>query len=177
MALDDKKDTGMETQSFVLEEPSLQKTHWASSPLHLQQYMKAGLNQQDAQFLHDVPKEEQNKIFNKVDWRLCPMLAVLYLISHLDRRVLRLHAITSCLLIVDQGEYWVRCFLTRDVNKPAKLTSSRLDSGKQTALWDVTSCTDLHVVCLPPSSRLEVSLAGLLTYLFLTGEKESIIRY
>ena len=54
----------------------------------------------------------------------------------------------------------------RDVSKPAKPTSSRLDSGKQTALWDVTPCTDLRVVCLPPSSRLEVGLAGLLTSLW-----------
>ncbi|KAF1922433.1 uncharacterized protein M421DRAFT_78167, partial [Didymella exigua CBS 183.55] len=29
---------------------------------------------------------EQNKGIHKVDWRLCPILAVLYLISHLNRK-------------------------------------------------------------------------------------------
>jgi len=61
------------------------KVHWAASPTHLQDAMKAGLSQDDAEFLYAIDKTEQNKIFNKVDWRLCPMLAVLYLISHLDR--------------------------------------------------------------------------------------------
>lgn len=54
-------------------------------PDHLHAYLRSGLSIEDAQFLHDMPKEEEDKIFHKVDWRLCPMLAVLYLISHLDR--------------------------------------------------------------------------------------------
>lgn len=52
---------------------------------HLEKYMKAGLSYEDAQFLHDVPEKEQKRIFHKVDVRLCPMLMILYLISHLDR--------------------------------------------------------------------------------------------
>jgi hypothetical protein len=47
--------------------------------------MKSGLNREDAEYLYSIDKVEQDKIFHKVDWRLCPMLAVLYLISHLDR--------------------------------------------------------------------------------------------
>jgi hypothetical protein len=47
--------------------------------------MKAGLTQEDAEFLYIIDATEQKKIFHKVDWRLCPMLAVLYLIPHLDR--------------------------------------------------------------------------------------------
>ena len=58
-----------------------------SFPDHLHAYMRSGLSIQDSQFLHEIPGEKQDKIFNKVDWRLCPMLAVLYLISHLDRSV------------------------------------------------------------------------------------------
>ncbi|KAI8932388.1 hypothetical protein NX059_010575 [Plenodomus lindquistii] len=81
----DKKENSVERTSFVLEEPAYKKARWASSPEHLHTAMKAGLSEDDAQFLHEIPKETQNKIFNKVDWRLCPMLAVLYLISHLDR--------------------------------------------------------------------------------------------
>ncbi|KAH7081123.1 major facilitator superfamily domain-containing protein [Paraphoma chrysanthemicola] len=83
MAYDEKKDTGVERASFVVEEP--EKARWAASPMHLQEAMKAGLSQDDAEFLYSVDKAEQAKIFHKVDWRLCPMLAVLYLISHLDR--------------------------------------------------------------------------------------------
>lgn len=58
---------------------------WKVSAEHLHEYMKAGLGPEDAQFLYSIPKTEQDKIFHKVDWRLCPMLAVLYLVSHLDR--------------------------------------------------------------------------------------------
>lgn len=74
----DAKDSIDERHSVVYEEKS-------SAPEHLYTLLKAGLSQEDAQFMHDMPKSEQDKIFHKVDWRLCPMLAVLYLISHLDR--------------------------------------------------------------------------------------------
>ncbi|KAF1849091.1 MFS general substrate transporter [Cucurbitaria berberidis CBS 394.84] len=83
MALEEKNST-ME-RSSIFEETGPEKVPWASSPEYLHVSMKAGLNQEDAQFLHEISKDEQNKIFHKVDWRLCPMLAVLYLISHLDR--------------------------------------------------------------------------------------------
>lgn len=80
----DEKESSVERRS-VLEDTVLGKAPWAASPEHLHGSMKAGLSQEDAQFLHDISKTDQNKIFRKVDWRLCPMLAVLYLISHLDR--------------------------------------------------------------------------------------------
>lgn len=57
---------------------------------HLEKHMRAGLTQEDAQFLYDIPEKEQRRIFHKVDIRLCPMLMILYLISHLDRYVSRL---------------------------------------------------------------------------------------
>lgn len=84
MALDEKKELSVERNSLVVDD-FIDKAPWTASPEHLHSYMKAGLSQDDAQFLHDIPQDEQNKIFHKVDWRLCPMLAVLYLISHLDR--------------------------------------------------------------------------------------------
>lgn len=74
----DAKDSIDERHSIVYEEK-------VSIPDHLHSLMKAGLSQEDAQFMHDIPKGDQDKTFHKVDWRLCPMLAVLYLISHLDR--------------------------------------------------------------------------------------------
>jgi len=79
MALD-AKDSIDERHSVVYEEK-------AAAHEHLHTFIKAGLSQEDAQFMHEIPKGEQDKIFHKVDWRLCPMLAVLYLISHLDRQV------------------------------------------------------------------------------------------
>ncbi|KAF2852555.1 MFS general substrate transporter [Plenodomus tracheiphilus IPT5] len=81
----DVKTIGVEKTSFALEQSTYKKERWTASPDHLQDAMKAGLTEEDAQFLHEITKEDQNKIFKKVDWRLCPMLAVLYLISHLDR--------------------------------------------------------------------------------------------
>jgi hypothetical protein len=56
-------------------------------PDHLYEYTRSGLTVADAEFMHGHTKEQEDKIFSKVDWRVCPMLAVLYLISHLDRLV------------------------------------------------------------------------------------------
>lgn len=75
MSFDEKKEISIDDRSLAED----------TRPDHLHEYMKAGLSQEDAQFLHDVPTEQQSKIFHKVDWKLCPMLAVMYLISHLDR--------------------------------------------------------------------------------------------
>jgi hypothetical protein len=52
---------------------------------HLEKYLKAGLSHEDAEYLNSISEKEQRRIFHKVDWRLCPMLMILYLISHLDR--------------------------------------------------------------------------------------------
>lgn len=77
MALD-AKDSTEERHSVVYDEK-------ISAPEYLQRYTRAGISEEDAEFMHNLPANEQDKIFHKVDWRLCPMLAVLYLISHLDR--------------------------------------------------------------------------------------------
>ncbi|KAL3488810.1 major facilitator superfamily domain-containing protein [Aspergillus germanicus] len=44
-----------------------------------------GLRPEDAEFYTNYPPEARKKLLRKVDIRLIPMLAVLYLISHLDR--------------------------------------------------------------------------------------------
>lgn len=49
------------------------------------QAIKPGLSAEDSEWLASIPLKEQNRIFRKVDKRLVPMLALLYLISHLDR--------------------------------------------------------------------------------------------
>lgn len=47
--------------------------------------LRSGLSSEDAEWLADVSPEQQKKIYRKVDYRLVPMLALLYLIAHLDR--------------------------------------------------------------------------------------------
>lgn len=44
-----------------------------------------GLSQEDSDWLRDFPEKEKSRTFHKVDKRLVPMLALLYLIAHLDR--------------------------------------------------------------------------------------------
>lgn len=44
-----------------------------------------GLSEDDAQFYANFTPEQRKRTTRKVDVRLVPMLAVLYLISHLDR--------------------------------------------------------------------------------------------
>ena len=78
-------DTAVKRQTYTMEDIPEEKVPWAAAPYHLQDAMKAGLTLEDAEFLYSINKDEQKKIYHKVDWRLCPMLAVLYLISHLDR--------------------------------------------------------------------------------------------
>jgi hypothetical protein len=85
MAREEKQEAEVKGQTFAMEDVGPEKAHWTASPYHLQNFMKSGLNREDAEYLYSIDKVEQDKIFHKVDWRLCPMLAVLYLISHLDR--------------------------------------------------------------------------------------------
>lgn len=44
-----------------------------------------GLTPEDADFFSSYSEEKRKKVFRKVDIRLVPMLALLYLISHIDR--------------------------------------------------------------------------------------------
>lgn len=69
-----------------MDEIALEKAPWAGAE-HLRPHMRAGLTRDDAEFLYswDADPKRQGQVFHKVDWRLCPMLAILYLISHLDR--------------------------------------------------------------------------------------------
>ncbi|KAJ5022092.1 major facilitator superfamily domain-containing protein [Bipolaris maydis] len=85
MARDVMDDSASKDHTYTMEEVPNEKASLSGLPDHLHQAMRAGLSQEDAEFLYSVDKAEQKKIFHKVDWRLCPMLAVLYLISHLDR--------------------------------------------------------------------------------------------
>ncbi|KAL4790762.1 major facilitator superfamily domain-containing protein [Aspergillus venezuelensis] len=44
-----------------------------------------GLSPEDADFYNNYPEEKRKRVFRKVDIRLVPMLALLYLCSHIDR--------------------------------------------------------------------------------------------
>ncbi|KAK5104619.1 hypothetical protein LTS08_002510 [Lithohypha guttulata] len=48
-------------------------------------YLQAGLSSDDAEFLLSLTPKQQSAIYHKVDVRVVPMLALLYLIAHLDR--------------------------------------------------------------------------------------------
>lgn len=68
-----------------LEKAEANQVEDAARSEQARKYIRAGLSQEDANFLLDLTPKEQNKIFHKVDRRVVPMLALLYLIAHLDR--------------------------------------------------------------------------------------------
>ncbi|KAH8897882.1 permease of the major facilitator superfamily [Thozetella sp. PMI_491] len=53
--------------------------------VHLEHSLRAGLSYEDSLFLHNTSDKEKARIYRKVDFRLTPMLILLYLISNLDR--------------------------------------------------------------------------------------------
>lgn len=57
----------------------------ASNVTEIGTFRVVGLTADDADFYTSFPEEKRKKVFHKVDARLIPMLAVLYLISHIDR--------------------------------------------------------------------------------------------
>lgn len=49
------------------------------------QYARIGLSDDDAEFFTNYPEDARKKLFRKIDFRLVPVLAVLYLFAHIDR--------------------------------------------------------------------------------------------
>ncbi|KAF6831557.1 MFS transporter [Colletotrichum musicola] len=62
-------------------------THLEKAPeaIEIGPYRVFGLSTEDADFFNNYPEEKRKKVFHKVDVRLIPMLALLYLICHIDR--------------------------------------------------------------------------------------------
>ncbi|KAM5369030.1 hypothetical protein ACJZ2D_009233 [Fusarium nematophilum] len=62
-------------------------SHLESSPeaIDIAGFRVFGLDPEDADFFTNYPEEKRKRVFRKVDVRLVPMLAVLYLICHIDR--------------------------------------------------------------------------------------------
>ncbi|KAL4883377.1 major facilitator superfamily domain-containing protein [Aspergillus karnatakaensis] len=50
-----------------------------------QTYLEAGLSPDDAAFLAGFSEEQRRACVRKIDWRLCPVLMLLYLISYIDK--------------------------------------------------------------------------------------------
>jgi hypothetical protein len=53
--------------------------------VEIENFQVLGLQPDDADFYTNFSEERRKKIIHKVDVRLVPMLAILYLISHIDR--------------------------------------------------------------------------------------------
>lgn len=73
----DKNDTDM-IEDKDRDSVSLEKE--AQTTIH---QVKPGLTAEDVEFLNSIPEREQARIYHKVDRRLVPMLALLYLIGML----------------------------------------------------------------------------------------------
>ncbi|KAL4915882.1 major facilitator superfamily domain-containing protein [Aspergillus aurantiobrunneus] len=63
----------------------IEKTHVESPITEIGTFRVVGLSAEDAEFYTSYPEEKRKKVFRKVDVRLVPMLALLYLCSHIDR--------------------------------------------------------------------------------------------
>ncbi|KAL5342017.1 major facilitator superfamily domain-containing protein [Aspergillus crustosus] len=72
--------------------PAAMEIEYASAEKHLeaapsleQTYMESGLSRDDAYFLANFSEESRRKCVSKIDWRLCPVLMLLYLVSYIDK--------------------------------------------------------------------------------------------
>ncbi|KAJ5668877.1 hypothetical protein N7462_009947 [Penicillium macrosclerotiorum] len=70
----------------IVDQPShLESVPKPSHVTEIGTFRVVGLTPDDEHFYSNFPEESRKKVFRKVDIRLVPMLAVLYLISHIDR--------------------------------------------------------------------------------------------
>jgi hypothetical protein len=53
--------------------------------VQIDNFQVLGLHPDDAEFYANYSEEKRKKVIRKVDVRLVPMLAILYLISHINR--------------------------------------------------------------------------------------------
>jgi hypothetical protein len=70
--------------------------------------LRSVLSTEDAEWLAEVSPQEQGKIYHKIDRRLVPMLALLYLIAHLDRASKFDLCLKGFVLIRLLSRYWQR---------------------------------------------------------------------
>jgi hypothetical protein len=76
--METKRDTAMIEDKDHYSVISLDKEKEAQATLH---QVKPGMTAEDVEWMNSVPPREQARIYHKVDRRLVPMLALLYLIG------------------------------------------------------------------------------------------------
>jgi hypothetical protein len=76
--METKRDTAMIEDKDHYSVVSLDKEKEAQATLH---QIKPGMTAEDVEWMNSVPPREQARIYHKVDRRLVPMLALLYLIG------------------------------------------------------------------------------------------------
>jgi hypothetical protein len=74
-----------EKLDVVMAESTQDDTEKATAVHVIDNFRVLGLTNDDADFYNAFSEERRRRIVRKVDMRLVPMLAILYLISHLDR--------------------------------------------------------------------------------------------
>ena len=66
--------------------PTLEKDLERVDMVEIQnRYAKLGISEEDAAFYEAYPEADRKKILRKIDFRLVPCLALLYLAAHIDR--------------------------------------------------------------------------------------------
>ena len=65
--------------------------------IHTEQVHNGNMTAEEAAFLADFTEDQRKAVVRKVDWRLVPMLLVLYLISFIDRANIGRRRSLSCL--------------------------------------------------------------------------------
>ncbi|KAL3433708.1 major facilitator superfamily domain-containing protein [Aspergillus tetrazonus] len=67
-------------------EKDIEKPSHIESPItEIGTFRVVGLSSEDADFYTNYPEEKRKRVFRKIDIRLVPMLALLYLCAHIDR--------------------------------------------------------------------------------------------
>ncbi|KAL4886611.1 major facilitator superfamily domain-containing protein [Aspergillus karnatakaensis] len=75
----------MEQRNSITKDDVEKSTHVESPITEIGTFRVVGLSAEDADFYLNYPEEKRKKVFRKVDVRLVPMLALLYLAAHIDR--------------------------------------------------------------------------------------------
>jgi hypothetical protein len=71
--------------------------------IELDNFKVLGLSPEDADFYLDFSSSRRKKLLRKIDVRLIPMLATLYLISHIDRANI---GVSPCCYRGSQRKFW-----------------------------------------------------------------------
>ena len=77
--------TSVDKVDVAMAEDRLDDGEKATAVHIIDNFRVLGLTDDDAAFYNNFSQERRKRVMRKVDMRLVPMLAVLYLVSHLDR--------------------------------------------------------------------------------------------